>query len=193
METGGACRAVLATAARTVGTARPISVPLQPLMEIPMLNFKRPLAALALLLGLGLAFGLGACATTYPNEPMKPERLAQIRSVHEPRGWRYVPALDTRTHAHFIEPASIQREGSRVTHHILRIPAKPSFDGLGLGAMRIRYQVECGAQTWQQLSIEGFRDELATQPATRTEQAGPVLKWPSNPDLQGFLLRLCAG
>jgi hypothetical protein len=182
-----------ATAARTVGTALAFSVQPQPLTEIHMLNFKRPHATLALLLSLGLAFGLGACANTHPNEPMTPERLAQIRSLQEPRGWRYVPALDNGTHAHFIEPASVQREGSRVTHHILRVPARPSFDGLGLGAMRVRYQVECGAQTWQQLSIEGFLDELATQPATRTEQAGPVLKWPSNPSIHGFLLRLCAG
>jgi hypothetical protein len=161
-------------------------------MEIDMAHINRSVKRTKTLLVMLVSIGLGACTTIHPNEPMTPERLAQIRSTHEPRGWLYLPELASPTHAHFIEPASMQREGPRVIYRILRIPAKPSFGGVGLGAMLARQQVDCSARTLQLLSIEGFRDELATQPATRDEQARPERRVQADAPNQRMLDKVCA-
>jgi hypothetical protein len=136
---------------------------------------------------------LGACASTFGSDAMTPERLAEIRRLHEPR-WIYLPDYKTSARlAHFIDPRTIERSGSVVRYTLLGVPAKPSFGGVGLGAVVTQHQSDCSSRTSQLRSIQGYKDDAATEPvASGAASGGPSQIRPGTPN-EALLDSVCSG
>jgi S1-C subfamily serine protease len=127
-----------------------------------------------------------------------PERVAQLRQMHEGRGWALLSGSVRRVDPPgsgvefltFVDPRSVARTGNLVRVRSLGVYARP----IGTMVSSIAFQqVDCQARTLQTMAADLFSDEPATVRLSSTNQAAAAMPVQAQSLGETLLNSVCAG
>ncbi len=150
--------------------------------------------------GPGAAPTPSGAPATAPTEVTRfgAERQAQLRRLHEGKGWALLSAGVRRTEPAgtgvefltFVDPASVARTGNTVRVRSQSVYAR----SLGTSVAVITFQqVDCSARTIRAFGQDSFSDDAATQRISSNNQAGPVTSVQEKSLGETLLNSVCAG